>query len=112
MQNIDILKGIASLNSLKSNLDKDSFYTHEKYIKEYHDFINTLQSKGFEVDSFRIPEEEITSRVSSSSPTGGVKYRPYKEVETKLFFYKMDALTNFLNPIMKPPEGGSMGFNQ
>lgn len=112
MQNVDFLKGLAAIDALKSNLDKDSLYTHEKYVKEYHDFISALAKDGLDVESFRIPEEEISLRVSSVNPRTGATYRPYREVETKLFLYKIDSLTKFLNLIMKPSVGGPMGFNQ
>jgi hypothetical protein len=96
MANVDILRRAYSrLLALKQNLPKSSS-VEEKYVREYHAIIDSLEKEGFELTEFKISVSEVRNRVTSYNYLSGEKmYSDKRYVEKSFFASKLDALLGY-----------------
>lgn len=96
MSQDELAQAYARLKSMKDNLPK-TFELDEKYVVEYHQILDTLQSvSGSDLRNFRVPESEIHPEVSGGNMiTGTVDYSGRQVCETNYLRMKVDAVFGF-----------------
>lgn len=109
MENIEneIKKSFANLSALKQNLP-DKAQVNEDYVKIFHKEIDRLVNLGYkDLEEFKIPNQEITSRQISWNPYRGSKYSEERYVEKGLLLTRLDAVLTFFQIYSEKIE---MGF--
>ena len=96
----ELLRVYATLLSLRKNIEQMDLDIHEKYVKEYHDLLNRLDSIGEDISEFRIPDIELWEREGLSNyKTGGITLYKSKGVDKPYLMTKLDAILNYFEII-------------
>ena len=110
----ELIRAYAMLQALRKNIDKMTDYSiPEKYIDEFHNVLDKLESGGIETNDFRIPDSLIKPRVTSSSWSEGRSYHSYsdeKYVERMFILTKLDAILGYFE-IITSEKPKKMGFS-
>jgi len=86
-----------SINALRKNVDSAAGSVPERYIKEFHDALDTLEADGIDINIFRIPATEIKPKFYYTDyPRVEIKYTNEKYVPKELLLAKIDALITYL----------------
>lgn len=101
----DVLaRAYARLSALRKNIDQAIMHhgVPETYVREFHAVLTKLEGIGKDVSEFRIPDSEITPRVTAihtltfaNSPKNGADYSKEKYVDKSLILTKIDALLGY-----------------
>jgi recombination DNA repair RAD52 pathway protein len=112
-----VIRAYNRLVSLKQNLSKDNDI-REKYVEEYHEIIDILAKETeSSLDEFKVSEDEIRYRVTSSWPSiplinqeAGNTYSKERYCEGTMFFSKLDALLSYFEIKYLSQEKPEIGF--
>jgi hypothetical protein len=105
----EIKKAYVNLISLKKNIPQ--YQIKEKYVDMYHTEIDRLIKLGLQdLEEFKIPENEITPRVTSSNMMTNEKtYSSERYVEREIFLIKLDAILSYFEVAQSQTEIGFKG---
>ena len=94
-QREELLKIYAQLRAMNDNLPQ-KVYSKEHFVGDQHTALNRLEKLGFQVGEFRIPEEQLLRRLTSSNYlTGEETYSEKRSVEREFMSYKLQALLGY-----------------
>ena len=99
----------ATLSSLRKNIDQMTEYSvEEKFVREFHTRLDKLAGIGADVSEFRIPDSEVTPRITPSNTLTGTSYSKEKYVQRSFILTKLDAILRYFEIITskKPREIG------
>lgn len=102
-----LARAFATLSSLQNNINQmTDNRILEKYVNEYHTVLDSLEGIGENVSEFRIPDSEITPRVTvirtltfSNEPKSGADYSKEKYVDKSFILTKLDAILGYFEII-------------
>lgn len=105
-----LFRAYARLSSLRKNISDIKGLIEEKYVYEYHEILDKLESLGIGVSEFRIPDSEITPKVTSI-PTltfeggpSGPTYSKERYADGRFILTKLDAILGYFEIITSKPE--------
>jgi hypothetical protein len=95
----ELARSYAMLSSFRKNIDQIYDVT-TKYVNEYHNVLTKLEGMGINISEFRIPDSEVTKRVTGGSYITGEKwYSDEKYVDRAYFLIKLDAVLSYFEII-------------
>ena len=111
--NQDILIRVyATLSSLRKNISQINYGIEEKYVNQYHEALDRLQSIGIDVTEFRIPHSEVRPRSTGGSYiTGETFYSEEKYIDKPVILIKLDAVLSYFE-IITAERPKNIGFRQ
>lgn len=106
-----ILRAYTRLKSLREKMPpKGAFYINERFVKEYHEIISSLeQETGFSLDEFKIPSEDMEKAWVGSSGERDYYTKDYT-CNIEIFLSKMDALLSYFELRFLSNEKPDIGF--
>ncbi|MBI2830704.1 MAG: hypothetical protein HYX79_00405 [Chloroflexi bacterium] len=112
----ELVRAYAMLSSLRKNISQmTDRNVPEKYVADFHNVLDRLESIGIGVSEFRIPASEVKPKVTDVSPVnnhggggGHVSYSKEKYVDKYYLLTKLDALLGYIESITseKPKQIG------
>jgi hypothetical protein len=98
----ELKKAFTTLDALKQNIPNDDDYVlDEKYANMFNKELDRLINLGFDVNEFKIPEQDIKQIELSRHRSGKIDYTDEKYVDKKLFLIKLDSILAYFS-IMDP----------
>lgn len=111
----ELARAYAILSALRKNIDKMTEYSiEEKYVKEFHNVLDKLESVGIETADFRIPDSMVKPKITSSWMEGGISHHRYsdeKYVERTFILTKIDAILGYFE-FKTSDKPKKMGFHK
>jgi len=101
----DILaRAYAMLSALRQNISQIKDYrVEEKYVDEFHNVLNKLESVGIETAEFRIPDSLVKPILRASwidgDGTSRDRYSEEKYIERSFILTKIDAVLGYFEII-------------
>jgi tRNA-dihydrouridine synthase len=98
-----VRRAFASLSALRRNVPQP--WVGEELVNKYHDALRHLEEGGFDVVEFRVPDGWLNRRWLSTSGAGQKNYTKDRQVSTKEFLTRLDAVLTYFE-ISRPTEKG------
>ena len=110
-----LARAYAMLSALRQNISQIKDYSvEEKYVNEFHNVLDKLESVGIETTEFRIPDSLIEPRLRASwtgaNGRGHSSYSKEKYVERSFILTKIDAILGYFK-IITSEKPKKMGFS-
>lgn len=103
----ELMHSFARLSSLKANLP-DHVHVPEKYVQEFHLVLDNLtRATNLNLESYRIPPDEIRKRVTVTGPRG-TRYSDSRFCDRPFLMMKIDAVLHLFR--MATSENRPIGF--
>jgi hypothetical protein len=106
-------RAYARLTALRGALEaerKELVQFPEKFVREYHGALHHLAESGYDVDEFKIPDEEVRPRVISSDMAGHDEYSADRWVDRGLIMAKLGAILAYFELKNARPKS-QLGFH-
>ncbi len=102
-----LVRAFAKLSSLRNNIgEMTTEIVPDTYVHEFHAVLDKLGGIGMDVSEFRIPDLEITPRVTvirsltfPNEPKGGADYSEEKYVDKSFILTRLDAILGYFEII-------------
>lgn len=105
-----IARAYARLVSLRENMAAmEKTRVEEKYVREFHDILASIESVGIDISEFRVPDSEVAPIIKMRSAFGDT-YSQEKYVDKPFILAKLDAILKYFEITLSDKKPREIGF--